>query len=128
MTDRATSASTLLDETRWKSFNGDSPAVILSDSLVVHKSPSPQPRVDELKALVDAYEIDVHCSKCATTARKSIDWLRGRHVTNCSNCNAVIVLRTSDMMEEIRRVSRLMRELQTQLLETVGRVNSILRR
>jgi hypothetical protein len=128
MTERVISASGLLGETRWRTLSGNSPPAVLSESLVAHKAPQAPATLDELKLLVDAYEIDVHCSQCTTTIRKPIGWLRTRHVMCCSACNSIIVLRTSLMMEEIRRVGRLMRELQSQLLETVGRVNSMLRR
>ena len=86
------------------------------------------PALEEITALIDAYEIDIHCSRCSTKLQRSISWLHKRYLMNCPECRSVIVLRTSAMTEEIRRVSRQLKELQLQLLESVGKANSILGR
>jgi hypothetical protein len=86
------------------------------------------PVLDEINALIDAYEIEIHCTCCATTLQRSISWLHKRYMMNCPECRAVIVLRTSTMTEEIRRVARQLRELQSQLIESVDKANSILGR
>ena len=101
-----------LDDT----FNGQGPSLASLDA---------PPSVNEL---IDEYEIDVCCTQCSTTVRRPIAWLRRRYVMSCTGCQAIVALNTSSMMEEIRSVGRLMRELQAQLVETVYRVNSILRR
>lgn len=89
---------------------------------------TPAPSLKEINALIDAYEIDIHCSRCASTLKRSISWLHKRYMMNCPECESVIVLRTSTMTEEIRRVSRQLKELQLQLVESVGKANSILGR
>jgi hypothetical protein len=86
------------------------------------------PVLEEIHALIEAYEIDIHCSRCTTILQRSISWLHKRYMMNCPECRAVIVLRTSIMTDEIRRVSRQLKDLQLQLLESVGKANSILGR
>lgn len=84
--------------------------------------------LEEIEALIDAYEIDIPCSCCDTTLQRSISWLHKRYMMNCPSCQSVIALRTSTMTEEIRRVSRQLKDLQLQLLASVGKANSILGR
>ena len=86
------------------------------------------PALEEITALIDAYEIDIPCSRCDTTLQRSISWLHKRYMMNCPACQSVIVLRTSTMTEEIRRVGRQLKDLQLQLLASVGKANSILGR
>jgi hypothetical protein len=86
------------------------------------------PVLDEIDALIEAYEIDISCARCRASLRRSISWLQNRYVMNCPDCDSVIVLGTSTMAEEIRRISRRMRELQLQLVERVGKANAILGR
>lgn len=80
----------------------------------------------DVERLIDAYEIDVHCHGCARIYQRSIGWLRVRSTMECEQCHAIIVLRTSVMNEEMRRVGRQLRKLQQQLAEMIERAVGIL--
>ncbi len=80
----------------------------------------------DIERLIDAYEIDVTCQNCRTVYRRSIGWLRVQSSMECENCQAIIVLRTSLMNEEMRRVARQLRKLQQQLGEIIERAVGIL--
>jgi hypothetical protein len=80
----------------------------------------------DVERLIDAYEIDVICHNCATVYQRSIGWLRARSTMECDHCQATIVLRTSLMNEEMRRVARQLRNLQQQLGEMIERAVGIL--
>jgi hypothetical protein len=80
----------------------------------------------DVERLIDAYEIDVHCHSCGTVYQRSIGWLRVRSTMECDHCQAAIVLRTSVMNEEMRRVARQLRNLQQQLGEMIERAVGIL--
>ena len=59
--------------------------------------------------------------------QRSISWLRVRSTLDCEHCQATIVmLRTSVMNEEMRRVARQLRKLQQQLAEMIERAVGIL--
>jgi hypothetical protein len=80
----------------------------------------------DVERLIDAYEIDVICHGCGTVHHRSIGWLRARSTLECDQCQATIVLRTSVMNEEMRRVARQLRNLQQQLGEMIERAVGIL--
>jgi hypothetical protein len=80
----------------------------------------------DVERLIDAYEIDVICHSCSTVYHRSIGWLRVRSTMECDRCQATIVLRTSVMNEEMRRVGRQLRNLQQQLGEMIERAVGIL--
>jgi hypothetical protein len=80
----------------------------------------------DVERLIDAYEIDVICHSCSSVYRRSIGWLRVRSTMECEHCQASIVLRTSVMNEEMRRVARQLRNLQQQLGEMIERAVGIL--
>lgn len=80
----------------------------------------------DIERLIDAYEIDVSCHGCARIYQRSIGWLRVRSTMECEACHALIVLRTSVMNEEMRRIGRQLRKLQQQLAEMIERAVGIL--
>jgi hypothetical protein len=80
----------------------------------------------DVERLIDAYEIDVTCHNCAAVYQRSIGWLRNQSTMECAKCQATIVLRTSVMNEEMRRVARQLRKLQQQLGEMIERAVGIL--
>jgi hypothetical protein len=80
----------------------------------------------DVERLIDAYEIDVMCHSCRHVYPRAIAWLRTQSSMECEHCQATIVLRTSVMNEEMRRVGRQLRKLQTQLAEMIERAVGIL--
>jgi hypothetical protein len=80
----------------------------------------------DVERLIDAYEIDVTCHSCHAVYQRSIGWLRQQSSMDCPQCQATIVLRTSVMNEEMRRVARQLRKLQQQLGEMIERAVGIL--
>jgi hypothetical protein len=96
--------------------------------------PSEDPRSSEamkvleldVERLIDAYEIDVLCHGCGTVFQRSIGWLRVRSTMECEHCQAAIVLRTSVMNEQMRRVARQLRDLRQQLGAMIERAVGIL--
>ena len=80
----------------------------------------------DVERLIDAYEIDVVCHNCHAIYQRSIGWLRLQSSMECAKCQATIVLRTSVMNEEMRRVARQLRKLQQQLGEMIERAVGIL--
>lgn len=80
----------------------------------------------DVERLIDAYEIDVACHSCKSVYQRSIGWLRTQSAMECDHCQATIVLRTSVMNEEMRRVARQLRKLQQQLGEMIERAVGIL--
>jgi hypothetical protein len=83
------------------------------------------PQLD-VERLIDAYEIDVICHGCGTLYQRSIGWLRARTTMDCDQCQAAIVLHTSVMNQETRRVGRQLRNLQQQLGAMIERAVGIL--
>ena len=80
----------------------------------------------DVERLIDAYEIDVMCHACKSVYQRSIGWLRMQSTMECTHCQATIVLRTSVMNDEMRRVARQLRKLQQQLGEMIERAVGIL--
>jgi hypothetical protein len=80
----------------------------------------------DVERLIDAYEINVTCHGCGRVHQRSIGWLRARTTMDCDQCQAAIVLRTSVMNEEMRRVDRQLRNLQQQLGAMIERAVGIL--
>jgi hypothetical protein len=80
----------------------------------------------DIARLLDAYEIDVTCHSCRSVHQRSIGWLRVQPAMECPHCQASIVLRTSMMNEEMRRVGRQLRKLEQQLAEMIQRAVGIL--
>jgi hypothetical protein len=80
----------------------------------------------DIARLIDAYEIDVTCHSCRSVYQRSIGWLRVQPAMECPHCQASIVLRTSVMNEEMRRVGRQLRKLEQQLAEMIQRAVGIL--
>ena len=96
-------------------------------------APEPTSSSEALKLLqldverrIDAYEIGVTCHSCKAVHPRSIGWLRTQSSMECAHCQATIVLRTSVMNEEMRRVARQLRKLQQQLGEMIERAVGIL--
>jgi hypothetical protein len=81
----------------------------------------------DVERLIDAYELDVICHSCNTLHKCAIGWLRVHSTMECDNCQSSIVLRTSLMNEEMRRVARQLRKLREQLSEMIERAAGILR-
>lgn len=81
----------------------------------------------DVERLIDAYELDVICHSCNTLHKCAIGWLRVHSTMECENCQSSIVLRTSLMNEEMRRVARQLRKLREQLSEMIERAAGILR-
>jgi hypothetical protein len=81
----------------------------------------------DVERLMDAYELDVICHSCNTLHKCAIGWLRVHSTMECENCRSSIVLRTSLMNEEMRRVARQLRKLREQLSEMIGRAGGRLR-
>ena len=80
----------------------------------------------DVERLIDAYEIDVACHSCRTVYQRSIGWLRVQSSMECAHCQATIVLRTSVMNEEMRRIGRQLRKLEQQLAQMIERAVGIL--
>lgn len=80
----------------------------------------------DIEGLIDAYEIDVACHGCRTVYQRSIGWLRVQSSMECAQCHATIVLRTSVMNEEMRRIGRQLRKLEQQLAQMIERAVGIL--
>ena len=80
----------------------------------------------DVERLIDAYELDVICHSCQTVHKCAIGWLRAHSTMECENCQSSIVLRTSLMNEEMRRVARQLRKLREQLSEMIERAAGIL--
>jgi hypothetical protein len=80
----------------------------------------------DVERLIDAYEIDVACHTCKHVHQRSISWLRMHSTMECEKCQSAIVLRTSLMNDEMRRVGRQLRKLQQQLGEMITRATGIL--
>jgi hypothetical protein len=81
----------------------------------------------DVERLIDAYELDVICHSCNSLHKCAIGWLRVHSTMECENCQSSIVLRTSLMNEEMRRVARQLRKLREQLSEMIERAAGILR-
>ena len=60
----------------------------------------------DVERLIDAYELDVVCHGCQSVHKCAIGWLRVHSTMQCATCQSSIVLRTSLMNEEMRRVAR----------------------
>jgi hypothetical protein len=80
----------------------------------------------DIARLIDAYEIDVTCHSCRSVHPRSIGWLRLQPAMDCPHCQASIVLRTSVMNDEMRRVARQLRELEQQLAKMIQHAVGIL--
>jgi hypothetical protein len=80
----------------------------------------------DLEKLIDAYELDVICHGCQAVHKCAIGWLRVHSTMECQQCHSSIVLRTSLMNEEMRRVARQLRKLREQLTEMIGRAAGVL--
>lgn len=80
----------------------------------------------DVERLIDAYEIDVACHGCHTVYQRSIGWLRVQSSMECAQCHATIVLRTSVMNEEMRRIGRQLRKLEQQLAQMIEHAVGIL--
>ena len=80
----------------------------------------------DVERLIDSYEIEVTCHGCQRVHRRAIGWLRVQPVMECPDCQASIVLRTSVMNEEMRRVGRQLRQLEQQLAQMIERAVGIL--
>ncbi len=80
----------------------------------------------DVERLIDAYEIDVACHGCQSVYQRSIGWLRVQSSMECAQCHATIVLRTSVMNEEMRRIGRQLRTLEQQLAQMIERAVGIL--
>jgi rRNA maturation endonuclease Nob1 len=80
----------------------------------------------DVERLIDAYEIEVTCHSCRTVYPRAIGWLRVQPSMECPNCQATIVLRTSVMNEEMRRIGRQLRKLEQQLAQMIERAVGIL--
>jgi hypothetical protein len=80
----------------------------------------------DVERLIDAYELDVICHSCKTVHKCAIGWLRVHSTMECTTCQSAIVLRTSLMNQEMRRVARQLRQLREQLSEMIGRAAGIL--
>jgi hypothetical protein len=80
----------------------------------------------DVERLIDAYEIDVMCHGCRSVHPRAIGWLRVQPAMECPHCQASIVLRTSVMNEEMRRVGRQLRKLEQQLTQMIERAVGIL--
>ena len=80
----------------------------------------------DLERLIDAYELEVICHSCKTIHKCAIGWLRVHSTMECATCQSAIVLRTSLMNEEMRRVARQLRKLRQQLTEMIERAAGIL--
>jgi hypothetical protein len=112
------------------------PSVDPSPAVANSRRPSP-PQVNpgsdalnglqlDIARLIDAYEIDVTCHGCRSVYPRSIGWLRVQPAMECPHCQASIVLRTSVMNDEMRRVARQLRELEQQLAKMIQRAVGIL--
>jgi len=73
----------------------------------------------DVERLIDAYAIDVKCHSCQAVHQRSIGWLRVQSSMGCERCQALIVLRTSVLNEEMRRVGQQLRKLQQQLEQMI---------
>jgi hypothetical protein len=80
----------------------------------------------DVERLIEAYELEVACHSCKSVHRRAIGWLRVHSTLECETCQSSIVLRTSLMTEEMRRVARQLRKLREQLSESIGRATGIL--
>jgi hypothetical protein len=80
----------------------------------------------DVERLIDAYEIEVMCHSCRSVYQRAIGWLRVQPAMECPHCQASIVLRTSVMNEEMRRVGRQLRKLEQQLAQMIERAVGIL--
>lgn len=117
------------------------PALTQASAMPVPSSPGPQTAATasaanasdpskalklDVERLIDAYEIEVTCHSCRTVHPRSIGWLRVHASMECPQCQASIVLRTSVMNEEMRRVGRQLRKLEQQLAQMIERAVGIL--
>ncbi len=82
----------------------------------------------DVERLIDAYQLDVICHGCNTAHKCAIGWLRVHSTMECTTCQSSIVLRTSLMNEEMRRVALQLRKLREQLSAMIERAAGILSR
>ena len=75
--------------------------------------------METLEELIDAQLIDVYCSRCRHTTPKELKSLRTARDMHCPMCDAMIVLNTSKMKNQIRTMERQMRSLHCQLMDTI---------
>ena len=82
----------------------------------------------DLERLIETYELDVVCHHCQAVHRRTIAWLRVHSTMDCATCHSSIVLRTSLMNDEMRRIARQLRKLREQLAQMIQRASGFLSR
>jgi hypothetical protein len=75
--------------------------------------------METLDELIDAQHIDVFCSRCRQTTAKKLKALRTARDMHCPMCDALIVLNTSRIKNQIRTMERQMQALHRQLMDTI---------
>ena len=64
------------------------------------------------KNLVSQHPVEIHCRQCNTRFDILIEKVRSLREMHCPACAALIVLGTSDVRAQIRRIERAMGEMQ----------------
>jgi len=75
--------------------------------------------METLEELIDAQSIEIFCTRCSQTTAKSLKFLRTARDMHCPMCDALIVLNTSKMKNQIRTIERQMQTLHRQLMDTI---------
>ena len=78
----------------------------------------------DLEQLIATYELEVLCHHCKAVHKRAIGWLQADSTMECPNCRESIVLRTSLMNDEMRRVARQLRKLREQLTLMIERATA----
>jgi hypothetical protein len=68
-----------------------------------------------LGQLIDAYELDLECSRCKLNVPRNIGFLRANREMTCPRCASLMLLGISQIRQEMRHIEKQMRELYRQL-------------
>lgn len=68
-----------------------------------------------LEEVIDAQELELRCPHCTHVNVCGLGWVRVHPERVCSECEGIIVLGTSQILGDIRHITRVFRELDTSL-------------
>ena len=71
--------------------------------------------MQSLGELIDAYELEIECSRCNHSVARSIGFLKDHWEMSCPHCTALMLLGISRIRQEMRHIERQMSELYRQL-------------
>jgi hypothetical protein len=81
---------------------------------------------EELAALVNSYELEIHCRLCRWRGQRRVGWLNTHRDMTCPRCHGVIVLNTSERQRQITALRRQVSMLREQLMGSLESAESAL--